>query len=266
MPVRRRSCFLLQKRDVALAQALSRSPMDGWKINRETIGIDSPRNIRLGQYKQKSRNCHETFATATGICMARFVARAANSARVTLGLFLCFANAGFESATAKSACSSSIRSGGDKPNGIFARTKHAAVPCGKQVDDGIAQIRGFFLGALIRTISMPIIRPRAANVADDFKLVRPIGQAAEKVFAHAAGIFEILAFDQLRRRQSRRDADWISAERRAVRARLPVHYAGWREHRSERHAAGDAFGDADNVRFDSGVLLAHHFPVRPMPD
>ncbi len=57
---------------------------------------------------------------------------------------------------------------------------------------------------------------------------------------------------KLRRRQSRRDADRISAERRSVRSGLPIHDAGRREDRAERHAGGDAFGDADNVRLDSG--------------
>ena len=44
-----------------------------------------------------------------------------------------------------------------------------------------------------------------------------------------------------------------------MRSGLPVHDAGWREDCTERHAAGDAFRTADNVRLNSGELMRPPF-------
>ncbi len=44
-----------------------------------------------------------------------------------------------------------------------------------------------------------------------------------------------------------------------MRARFPIHHAFARDHRAERHAAGDSFCDAENIRLDSGVIAGPPF-------
>ena len=124
-----------------------------------------------------------------------------------------------------------------------------------EIHDGVAQVRGSFLSALIADDFDADHQAAAANITYDFELLRPTSKASEKVFAHATGIFEILAFNQLCGCQSSGDADRISAEGCSVSSRLPVHDAGWRKERAERHAAGNAFRAADDVWLYAGELM-----------
>src|SRR5712691_7718270 len=69
------------------------------------------------------------------------------------------------------------------------------------------------------------------------------------------GVVFVLSFDQIHRCERGGDADGIAAEGRAVRAGLPgVHDAAARDEGAEWHSAGDAFGAAEDVWLDAGML------------
>src|SRR5713101_2286401 len=89
----------------------------------------------------------------------------------------------------------------------------------------VAQIRRLFLGSLVTDNLSADHQPAAADVADDFELVRPIRQACEDVLAHAAGVLDEPAFEQVQRCHRCGDANGVAAKRRGVRPGLPVHYA-----------------------------------------
>src|SRR4029077_4359819 len=95
----------------------------------------------------------------------------------------------------------------------------------------------------------------AADVADDFELLGPIGHFGEEIVAHGARVLFVLGFDEVHGREGGGYADGIAAEGRAVGAGLPgIHDGASRDEGAEGHAAGDAFGAAKNVRFDAGVF------------
>ena len=85
----------------------------------------------------------------------------------TLGLFLCFANALFENAHGKVRLLFVDEKRRRKPNGILARTEYAKSLVESQVNDGIAQIRRFFLRALIADNFNADHQATSANVAND---------------------------------------------------------------------------------------------------
>ncbi len=129
-----------------------------------------------------------------------------------------------------------------------------------QVDDQVAQTRGLFLGSLIPHDLNANHQSTASNIADDLEFLCPIREAPENVVAHALGIFLVLALDQIHRGQRRRNANRISAERRAVSAGLPAHHALSCDDRAEWHAARNTLSGTKNVRFDSGVFTGPPLP------
>src|SRR6267378_4917238 len=103
---------------------------------------------------------------------------------------------------------------------------------------GVAEVGGFFFGALIANDFYSDHQAAAADVADDFELFGPVGHFGEEIVAHAARVLFVLGFDQIHRRERGGDADGITAEGCAVRARLPgVHDAAARDESAEGHAA-----------------------------
>src|SRR5260370_6647686 len=146
--------------------------------------------------------------------------------------------------------------------GASAENEQAFVEGG--VDDGIAQIGCFFLGALVADDFHADHQTPATDVAYDFEFFGPVGHFGEEIVAHAAGILFVLRFDEVHRCQRSGDADRVAAEGCAVGAWLPsVHDAAARDERAEWHAAGDALGAAEDVGLDAGVLRGPPLPGAP---
>src|SRR5580704_14799512 len=129
--------------------------------------------------------------------LLRFDLLASRARGSGLGFFLCFANAFFERAHGEVRLFFVDEQWWRQPNGVLARSEDAKSLVESEIDNDIAEIRGFFLRTLIADDFNADHQAAPANVADDLELFRPVGQTAEKVFAHAAGILEILAFDQI---------------------------------------------------------------------
>ena len=85
-----------------------------------------------------------------------------------------------------------------------------------QIDDRVAQIRGLFLRPLIAHDLNADHQAASSYIADDFEVLGPISQSPEEVIAHAAGVFHVLALDQVHGGQRSCNAHRIPAERRAV--------------------------------------------------
>src|SRR6202030_1341963 len=145
-------------------------------------------------------------------------------------------------------------------NGVLSCAEHQQAFMKSQIDDRVTQIRGLFLRPLIPYDLNADHQAASSYIAHDLEILRPIGHSPEEVVAHAAGVFHVLAFDQVHSGQRCRNAHWLPTERRAMRARLPSHHAFFRDHRAERHAAGDALGGTKNVRFDPGVFTGPPLP------
>ena len=94
----------------------------------------------------------------------------------------------------------------------------------------------------------------AANVADDGMLGDPGAEALEHLFADGGGVLHAFAFEDVHGGEGGGDADGVAAEGAGVGAGDPVHDFGAGHADAERHAGGDAFGDADDVGLDAGVL------------
>ena len=67
-------------------------------------------------------------------------------------------------------------------------------------------------------------------------------------------------FDHIERGQRRRDAYGVSAKRRRVRARHPIHHFGLADDNAQRHAGSNALRHANDVRLNTGVLDRPPFP------
>src|SRR5260370_19705336 len=109
----------------------------------------------------------------------------------------------------------------------------------RPIDDGVAQIRILILGARITNDFNADYQSAASDVADDLEVFRPISKASEEVVSHAAGVFLVLAFDQVHGGQRGCQTHWVSAEGGAVPARPPAHHAFSGDDGPERHSAGN---------------------------
>ena len=80
---------------------------------------------------------------------------------------------------------------------------------------------------------------------------------------HQFRVADPLALQHIERSQRGGDGDRIAPEGRGMRTGRPVHNFGARNQSTERHAAGNAFGNADHVGLDAGVL--HRPPLAAAP-
>lgn len=94
----------------------------------------------------------------------------------------------------------------------------------------------------------------ASDVAYGGVFGDPGAEAGEHGFAYGGGILHGFALDDVQRGEGGGDADGVAAEGAGVGARNPVHDLGAGHADAEGHAGGDAFGDADDVGLDAGVL------------
>src|SRR5436190_1053531 len=101
--------------------------------------------------------------------------------------------------------------------------------------------------------------PRAPIILRRPRGLRPVSRLRENVVADFLCVSNESAFEQIEGGNRRREANRIPAKGRAVRARLPVHYAGTRDDGAERHAAGNALRAAQNIRLDARIFVRPHF-------
>src|SRR6185312_3636707 len=95
----------------------------------------------------------------------------------------------------------------------------------------------------------------AADIAHQFVFCGPISEALEHVVANFGGVFQqALVFDHVERSESSGQADGIASEGGGVGAGDPVHDFGAAHGDAERHAGGNALGDADDIGLDAGML------------
>src|SRR5437660_7476747 len=141
-----------------------------------------------------------------------------------------------------------------EPDRICARSQyqHSLGEC--QILDGIAKLWR-------RLFRLPVLyylnadhQALASNVSHNTELVWPFRQAAEDIFAHAPRIRHIALLNETNCSQSRGHGNRIRTKRRCMRAWLPIHDAGWSDGRGERQPRGDAFGNAEEIGFDAGVI------------
>src|SRR4029077_18430408 len=109
-------------------------------------------------------------------------------------------------------------------NGVLTRAEHQQTLMKCQIHDGVAQIPSFFLGALITDDFDANHQSAPPDVADDFEVLRPICRPPEEVVSHVAGVFLVLALDQIHSGQRGSQTHRVSAEGCTMRARLPPHY------------------------------------------
>lgn len=74
------------------------------------------------------------------------------------------------------------------------------------------------------------------------------------------GVFDHSAFQEFQSSKGRSTADRIAAEGGGMAAARPGHHFAFSDHGSQGHAAGDALGKADDIRFDVPVLHGEHAP------
>ena len=86
------------------------------------------------------------------------------------------------------------------------------------------------------TISMPIIRPRPRTSPTMEKLRGPAAQAIEHQLADLRGVGDAFTLQDVHGGKRCGNANWISAEGRRVRSRLPVHDLGARHADAQRHS------------------------------
>src|SRR5580692_10835508 len=138
-----------------------------------------------------------------------------------------------------------------------AKEENAFLEC--EVHNGFAQVSRALFGFLIAHDLDADHQSFAAHVTDDPMPGGPVRHPREEKLPDAARVLDILRLEQIHRGKRRRDAHWIAAKRRSVRARLPVHDARPRNRRRKRHARGNTLGHAYNVWLDPCVLAGPPF-------
>src|SRR5256714_2825 len=121
--------------------------------------------------------------------------------------------------------------------------------------NSIALGAGVFLGELVFHDIDADHESAAAHVAYQLQLLRPVGHTLQQVVADFGGVREQMFFlDYVEGRERGSNAYRIAAEGGGVPTGNPVHDFGAGHGNAERHAGSDAFGHADHVRLDAGVL------------
>ena len=102
----------------------------------------------------------------------------------------------------------------------------------------------------------------AADVADEaVEAADQRPEPGERLLATRGGVVDQAAFEQVDRHEAGGAGDRVAAVGRAVRAGTPrLHEVGPRDHRGQRHAAGDALGGQHDVGLDAPVLDRPHLP------
>src|SRR4029077_15207358 len=145
--------FRLRRGSIALAQAFSRGPLDGMEnqsgddrhlLSAERSGIERSINKNPVAATKLLRRPQESES-----CDLLALRERRESYSCALGFFLRFANALFESAHGEVGLLFVDEKRWRQPNGVIAGAKDAQALVESEVDDGIAQVRGFFLRALI---------------------------------------------------------------------------------------------------------------------
>jgi hypothetical protein len=131
------------------------------------------------------------------------------------------------------------------------------------VDDSVAQVRGFFLGFLVADNFDADHQTFAAHIANDLEALRPVIDAAEHVVAQLPGVFHVAILDEVESSHCRGDAHGVSAVGAAVGPLFPGHHAFFGDECAQRHAAGNPFSGANDVRLDSGMFVGPPFSGAP---
>src|ERR1700728_2847937 len=141
-----------------------------------------------------------------------------------------------------------------KADGVFSAAEDEEAALEGEIDNAVAQERGGFPGLLILHDFDADHEAASTDVANDGMFCRPVVQAREHLLALSFSVGEALALEDVDGRERGGDADGVAAEGGGVGARFPVHDGGAGHADAERHAGGDAFGHADDVGLDAGVL------------
>src|SRR5580698_10487563 len=94
----------------------------------------------------------------------------------------------------------------------------------------------------------------SAHIANERVRLLPTLKALEDLSADAGGVVDGAVAEDFHGGKRSRDADRVAAEGRRVGAGHPIHDFGTGHANAKGHAAGYAFGHADDVGLDAGVL------------
>jgi len=122
----------------------------------------------------------------------------------------------------------------------------------------VAELGGALFGSLVADELDADHEAEAADGADVAETLGPGSQAGHEVVADEAGVFDEFFFEQVQSGERGGDGDGVAAEGGGVGAGRPIHDVRTGDHGRKGHAAGDAFGERDNVGDNAEVLGGEH--------